>query len=1497
MYIKDSVQFIRYLYFCVIMVLSRRLKYIVRIFVWSLIILHVGLFVLLNIPAVQGKMASLVSSELRKLLNTEVSVGHIELGMLNRIHVEDVYLNDLQGEELLKLNRLSARFELKPLLEGKIVVNSVQLIGFDIHLKQDFIGAVPNFQFVLDAFASKDTLKESPKIDLRINSVLLNRGKVTYDVLSAPETPGKFNPSHIGVEDFTASLSLKAFRNDTLNAAVRRLSFKEQSGFQLDKLALKVLADNKVLNVSDFKIELPTSTLRMDSLVVHYDSLQNIPKLTDDVTYKGGMKGAFVLKDLAPIVPVFAKMDRPLELSMSFQGKGKDIDLPIFSLSDEKFLNILGQVSLLNWDAKGNAFLQTKINDLSVTTSGISYLMNNLTGSVPSILKRLEFVNYKGSADGYLNDLHVDGSVRTAAGSLKADLLIETEEDMTRNYTGGVVSRDLHLGKLLGDDKFGKSDFDIKLEGFNYKDKYPQSYIKGVVSSLDYSGYHYENITLDGEFKNGGFNGNLALDDENGVINIDGSFNTSQRISDFNLRASIKKLRPNELQLTDKYVDSDLSLNLSANFTGSSIDDMNGFIRLDSLVMNAPENQGYSLDSLTLKAGNVSGKKEIHIQSSFMTGLIQGNYSYQTIPASVLQIVQQYIPSLVSINTNKKKLDNDFSFDIRLRDTKMLEKLFFIPIEIHMPASLQGYVDDRNGLMQIEGSFPKLIYNGTLYESATLLCKNPEGQFDCLLRGSMMMKSGAMLNFSLNAEAMQDKLKTILNWGNNTDVTYGGQVAAVTSFFKTEGKNPLLQADIDILPTKVVLNDTIWDIRSSHVAIDSGRVYVDNFLFERPGQHLRVDGKITRNPNDSCIVDLRNIDVQYVLDIVQFDDVEFGGLATGKVYLKNILNEPDMRTRLNVRRFAVNKGLMGDADILGWWDNDLPGIRLSAQMEEKDLSSTRVTGFVSPKLKGLDLHIEADSTNLDLLEPYFEGIFSELEARANGYVRLHGGFKTLDFEGGVSVNLDAKVDVLNTYFQLRNDSVYLSAGEFSLDNAQIFDREGHTGRVTGALRHTHLKDLNYHFDIEGENLLMYDTNDPGDMLFYGKVYGSGDITLSGGNNAMNIKANIRTGQNTEFTYVTGLTAEATGNSFINFVDKTPRRMQDSIQTVLYHYADAANNSQTDDVPLDLNINMFVDVTPTANMRVVMDPVAGDDISARGTGSFQVTYYNKGDFRIFGNYSIESGLYKLSMQEVIRKDFMLQSGSSVNFTGDPYLANLDVQAYHTVNSVSLSDLSTDASLNQSTVKVNCLMNLSGSLASPTIKFDLDIPNISDEDRELVRSATSTEEQMNTQIIYLLGIGKFYTFDYNDRANQSSNASSSLAYSTLSGQLNNMLSQVMESNNWDVGANFSSGQEGWSDVEAEAILSGRLLNNRLLVNGNFGYRENVMANTNFVGDFEAIWLLSKNGEFRLRGYNQTNDRYFTKSTLTTQGIGFIYKKDFNTWHDLFLWLMRKQNDKKK
>ena len=89
---------------------------------------------------------------------------------------------------------------------------------------------------------------------------------------------------------------------------------------------------------------------------------------------------------------------------------------------------------------------------------------------------------------------------------------------------------------------------------------------------------------------------------------------------------------------------------------------------------------------------------------------------------------------------------------------------------------------------------------------------------------------------------------------------------------------------------------------------------------------------------------------------------------------------------------------------------------------------------------------------------------------------------------------------------------------------------------------------------------------------------------------------------------------------------------------------------------------------------------------------------------------------------------------------------------------------------------------------------------------------------------------------------------------------------------------------------------MLDNRLLFNGQFGYRDNVtQATPSFIGDFDLRYLLTPSGNLALKVYNQTNDRYFTRSSLNTQGIGLIMKKDFNGLGELLT--SKKKNKGKK
>ena len=1482
------------------MSVSKGIKYSIYILVGLVVGLYLGIIILLNIPFVQSKIASAVTDAMKEKLHTELSIGKVDIGLLNRIIIENVKVNDLQNKQMLRVARLSAKFDILPLFKKKISISSVQFFGFTANLNKATPVDKSNFQFVIDAFAPKDTVKRDFNLDLRINSIMIRQGRIAYNVISEPYTPNKFDKNHIRIRNFAATVSLKTLKKDTLNAFIRRISFEEQSGFILKKTIAQITRNNKELLIRNLNIKLSNSELSIDSLTCQYDNEENLYKLSNDVTYKGTLTASILPKDIAPFIPTLSVLKTRFDINFEFEGKGHDLTTSLLEINNSNGIAITGNGAIHNWNAGQKMYLEGRLRQAELSSSGIEFIKSTSSEDVKSLIQTIDYIRLSGEANGYLSNLNITANIKSGVGDISGEGRIILGDGNKLTYSGNINSTNLDIGKLIGDKKLGKADFNLDLTGFNHRSRYPETTVKGVINSLEYSNYKYENIMLDGNLKDGGFNGYLTINDLNGTLELNGKFNRLKAVPAYNITVSVRNLQLDKLHLSDKYVNKSFSFNMAADFTGHSIDDLIGTISLDSLTLTGLDSIEYHLDNLTITSNKINDTdKELHIKSSFLNATVMGDYSYKTLPSSILHTIQRYIPSLLTLKKDTQAPHNNFDFTVNINDATFFKQIFQFPLELHYPATLSGSINDSEEKIHVEGHFPEFRYNKTLFDSGNLLCENSNNQFLCNLRTGMLLKTGGMLNVAVEAKAKDDKLKAVVNWGNNTNTTYVGKLASTTHFSKTEGKRPQLNALINIEPTNVVMNDTVWKIHPSQVEVDSGKIYVNNFLFEHGDQYVKINGKLTKSMKDSCLVDLKDIDLSYILSMTNFDLLTFGGGVTCKVSLKGTLGKDiDMNTNLNVRDFLLNNAPLGDAKIHGLWDNENGGIHFLVNMQEPNISKTTVDGMVSLKKNELDLKINADSTNIGFLYPFVKGIFTQITGRANGYVHLFGPLSAIDIEGDLKANATLFVSVLNTEFTIPNDSVHLysgNTGNIVFKNVHLKDPEGHDGIANGVVYHHKLTNLSYNFDIRGTNMLMYNTQGTDDVPFYGRIYATGNVSLNGGNNALNVNAKVATARNSEFTYVTGITTEAADNQFIAFVDKTPKRTQNIIQTHFYHPSDATREVQEENgPPMNLRMNLLIDANENAIIRIIMDPVAGDFISATGNGNLQVNYFNKGAVKIFGSYIINQGIYKLSMQEVIRKDFALQQGGTVNFSGDPYHANVDVQAVYTVPAVSLNDLGIgNVNSTQSSIKVNCLMNLTGNLSDPEIHFDLELPTVSEEDRELVKSITATEEQMNTQIIYLLGIGKFYTYDYaaNTPISQG-NATSSLALSTISSQLNNMISQWMTNKNWNIGANFSSGQEGWSDMEAQAILSGRLLNNRLLINGNFGYRDNALANTNFVGDFEARWLLTKNGEWQLKGYNQTNNRYFVKSTLTTQGVGIIYKRDLDSWLDMFKIFHRKK-----
>ena len=726
-------------------------------------------------------------------------------------------------------------------------------------------------------------------------------------------------------------------------------------------------------------------------------------------------------------------------------------------------------------------------------------------------------------------------------------------------------------------------------------------------------------------------------------------------------------------------------------------------------------------------------------------------------------------------------------------------------------------------------------------------------------------------------------------WGDQKEGHYNGVFKAETTFEEDK------QICTKILPTEVTINDTIWNILPGEVAVLEDNVDIKKVGVKHRDQSLLLRGKLSKNPTDSIVADLQKIDVQYILDLFSINPVAFSGLATGKIAVANTFENLQLAARLDIPEFYFNGGLMGATVITGSWNMEDKRIYLNGDMQEKGVGYTKVTGYVSPAEKGLDLHVESKNTNVYFLNRYVYDIFGEITGRTSGNCRIYGPFKSLDFEGEEHANLSAEILATGVRYDLNGGVVKMSPGVFDFSHFDLHDREIGTGTLNGKLLHKHLKNIHYNFKATTNNLMVYDKGESIDMPFYATAYGTGDLLLFGKPGEMQADIRMKPTKKTVFVYSVDSPDSFGDVEFLKFADG-----RDTI--AVDKKIDAKEEEEENTSTTDIRLNFLVDVNPEATLKVIMDGKAGDHLIVHGSGPIRASFFNKGSFQMFGKLNVERGIYKMSIQDVIRKDFEFTKGSYINFAGDPFDGDLGLRAIYTVNSASLADLNIGNSLSENSVRVNCVLNFSGKVKSPQVSFDLDLPTVSEDVQQMVRNLISSEEDMNMQILYLLGVGRFYTYNYaatEAAANQSQSAVAMKSFlsNTLSSQLNNIIANAVGSSNWTFGANLTTGTVGWSDMEVEGILSGRLLNNRLLINGNFGYRDRPTYSntTNFVGDFDVQYLLTPGGGVSLKAYSETNDRYFSKSSLSTQGAGILLKRDFTNFRDLFS--IRKKKEAKK
>ncbi|MDD4821935.1 MAG: translocation/assembly module TamB [Bacteroidales bacterium] len=1451
-----------------------------------MILIYISLKITLSLDAVQQKIAPRVAVYLSEILDSPSTIEKVNFELFDKLTLSGVTIQDPKDDTLLVANRISVGVELLPLFKKELSFKSIRIFGFDIRLSKDSLSAPLNIQYLIDRFKSKDKSAQPKKLNLAFKSVLLRRGKITYDIVSEEKTPGKFNTHHLEINNLYSSFSMRVLQADSLNIQCNRLSFEEQSGFTLDQLTFKIKANSQKLHVDNFNMKLPDSYLTVDTLTTEYDSIDAFIKKPAKTKFACNLSSSVNLKDLTAFVPAFSEINEKLIWEAGIQGTLNNIHFKYVRINMDNGVNLSGNGSLLSAPDNDKRHLYGQLDKCEVNVENLRKIVRSVTNSItvlPTWMDGMGNLNFEGTISGYLPEIVAYGKLHSNIGTIQTDLAIKRpKQGNSMQYSGRVSAQKLQLNKLkLPENPFGTATLQINFNLDQQEGKTPSGKVSAMVNDFEYNKYIYREMFFEGFLDGKGFDGLFRLVDPHVQFYLNGTVDLQAQPHRFFFDAWLDQLDLNPLNLTKSEKEEHLSFYIHSNFTGNTADNMDGLLR----VMNINYQKGtekFKMDSLVINSQRENRNSKIAIHSKYLDGMIQGEYSFGSLKASLENTLSHYYPALQM--PVKCAEQNSFEFQFNLNNTEELTSIFNLPVTILKPGELNGKYNDTENSISLNLYSPSLLINKKEFSDASVTARNlDKDQLQVEVRAASKNKKGIFTNFYLSTRSQKDNLGVRLLWGNSSEKTYSGDIK-----FNAEVKEKSFGATqpdifISILPTEMIMNDTLWIVDPAQIAISKNKVNVSRFSVHKEDQFVRINGDLSNLPEDSLKLELKDMNLGYIFAIFNLGKLGFGGHATGEATISEAFAKPKMNANLKIKAFAFNNFPVGDLDIKGSWNDSIQGILLDGIIH--DSTQSYVLGHIFPTRDSIDISFKTNRLKAGFLYPFTESIFSELSGRVTGNARLFGRFSALNVEGKAMIN-EGRIGIrlLNTAYSF-NDSLTLTPQRLSFRNIRAYDLDGHQALINGYLAHTHFKNMNYSLNVRAENMLVYDTHRTADLPFWGKVRGTGSVTLNGSPGLLDVYVDMTTNEST-FNLSLDNSGEASEYSFINFINKSP-----NIREEKFLWNNVSPTTNEDDSKTEINVVMQINATPDITMDVIMDEETNDIIQSNGTGNIRIEYKNTdSEPKLFGKYTIDYGLYNYSFLGATEKRFRLKEGSSVSFNGSPMAADLGISAYYSLNAY-LGDLD-DSFLTEtsSTTRVNCLLNINGYLQQPNISFDVELPNADEDVQRRVQNIISSEDMMNRQMLYLLVFNKFYTPDYLS-ATQKSNELVSGASSTISGLLNTALSGVM-ANNWNVGANLRTSDVNFTDVDMQLALSSQLLNNRLLFNGNFGYRDNVLNNSSFVGDFDFEYKLTRTGNFRLKAYNKANEKYYLKSGQNTQGLGIVYKRDFNSWLDFLRFLKKKE-----
>lgn len=1482
---------------------------VLRSFMFTVIVImvtiYVGLYVVLSIPQVQRGVKERVEKETTSFLGSKVEIGDLKIYPFNEVRLSDVKIFTPNGEACITVDILGAGIHLWRLVyDQKIEITYAEVIGLDGRVWRQEASSPLNIDFIIKALSPKEK-KDPPKsFDIKLHNVVIRKSRLSYDVMSAPvlSNAGMFDRNHIVLNDFKADLTLPRIKNDDFIIDLRRLSFVEQSGLSVEKLGVVAHITPRLLDVSDFSLRMPGSDIKISDIRLNFKSFKDIVNALDS----GSNRVVISASRLAPYD--FRSFYSPLgsisggyKFDASVSGKMSDFQVEQFilrSYNKEFILDFEGKVgglpdmSNLTGELEHFELISSKDN-----TATILGLFPKLKKNIADIILRAGGIKIKALGNMSMPDRGsgIKAEFLSGVGSLDADCSFVWDAGKECGISADIKSENFDLGKLIDDNRFGTfslaSVFDVRMH--NNKDM--DVIADAVVSDFIFNGEKINNISLSGEKDGNSIIGMLSVSDDALSLESDADIILDKENSIWNLKTDINHFVPSRYNILPKYQGYNLEGTLVADLMGNNVDNITGEVNINSLSFEKPGHEGLHMRSFSLLSERVDTIQRYVIDSDLIKGNLEGAFKFTNLANFSKDIAVRSLPSLVKGDTIVNV--PDFAvLSLTITPSDEFAKFFALPVRPYSDISINGVMNAEAGNMQLDIDAPYLV------KGSSKMIRNTKIHLDgdrthgiaADIRSTVPAKNDDA-NIHVALSAFNDNILSDIGWTFEKNKTAVGSLAlgAMISKNLLTGKPDVR---LDVSPSSFRLNGSEWRIDRASVLYSDNVVDVDNIRIWHAGQFVTINGRASESPLDALKVKLAGIDLSYIFEALNINYVNFGGIATGDILASDLFTKvPVLRTeKLFVKDLSYNGAVLGDGNLESHWVNESKKVAINADIRKGRHRVALIGGGVFVTRDSLSFDMLADHVNIEFLKPFMSAFTSDVGGEASGRVKLYGTFKDVDLMGKVYADsICMKVDYTNVYYH-GSDSVYIRPGYIDIPSFKLYDKYGNSAFLKGFVKHRYFHEPEFEFRLsEARNLLCFDTDNKINPDWYGKIFASGGGVLRGRPGIVSMMLDVSTSPNSDFTFVLSETQTAADYEFLTFSDKKKVELEAMRGTVDLEEKFKLSLPKVEaDRPSLFSMDIRCSVTPVAKMTLVMDPKAGDRIVARGAGPLQISYDTDSDeMKIYGKYTLEEGNYNFSLQDLILRDFKIYSGSNISFNGDPMQCVLDITAAYRVNT-NLSDLdksfSTDRDLNRTNVPVDALLKVNGDMRSPEITFDIALPTLTQDVERKVKSIISTDDMMNRQIIYLLALNRFYTPEYMGATSNGGGELASVASSTLSSQLSSFMGQLTDK--VTLAPSFRSDKGDFSDMEVDVALSSRLLNNRLLINGNFGYRDRATSQSTFVGDFDIEYLLNKNGNLRLKAYNHFNDQnYYLRSALTTQGIGVIYRRDFD---NPFTFLKRKK-----